>query len=244
MQIDSGYISPFFVTNGEEGVAELTEPYILVHEETLSDMRPLCPLLEDIAIADKALLIIAGDVEGDVLSMLVLNKRRGGLRVAAVKAPGSGEHLKAVLDDVATATGGLVINNRLGITLRDVTLDMLGRAHKVLVEKRRTTIVGGAGNKVRLAAVAVERQAAVRVHRERLAIRNKPGAGGKKFAAAAEAMIRAVQEGRVAFDVLRRMKQKELVELYPKARRTTLVQSREAALAELKGSDHFDRTPT
>jgi hypothetical protein len=131
------------------------------------------------------------------------------------------------------------IYRRIGITL-----DMLGRAHKVLVEKRRTTIVVGAGNKVRLAAVAVERQAAVRVHRERLAIRNKPGAGGKKFAAAAEAMIRAVQEGRVAFDVLRRMKQKELVELYPKARRTTLVQSREAALAELKGSDHFDRTPT
>jgi chaperonin GroEL len=152
--------------------------------------------------------------------------------------------MKAVLDDIATATGGLVISNRLGIPLRDVTLDMLGRAQKVLVEKRRTTILGGAGSKVRLTAVAADQQSTIRMQRERLAIRNKPGVGGKKLAAAAEAMARAVQEGRVAFDTLRRMKQKELVSLYPNAGRTTLAQSREAALAELKGSGYSDKTLT
>jgi chaperonin GroEL len=147
MQFDRGYISPYFITNAEKMVAELEDPYILIHEKKLSSLQALLPLLEQIVQSGRPLVIIAEDVEGEVLATLVVNRLRGGLRVAAVKAPGFGDRRKAMLEDIAIVTGGQFISEELGIALDKITLDMLGRARRVRVERETTTIVDGAGKK-------------------------------------------------------------------------------------------------
>ena len=147
MQFDRGYVSPYFVTNAEKMVAELADPYILIHEKKLSSLQPMLPLLESIVQSGKPLLIIAEDVEGEALATLVVNKLRGGLKVVAVKAPGFGDRRKAMLEDIGILTGGQVISEDLGIKLENVTLAMLGRAKRVLIEKENTTIVEGACKK-------------------------------------------------------------------------------------------------
>jgi len=147
MQFDRGYISPYFVTNAEKMLAELEDPYILINEKKLSGLQPMLPLLESIVQSGKPLLIIAEEVEGEALATLVVNKLRGGLKVVAVKAPGFGDRRKAMLEDIATLTGGNVISEDLGIKLENVTIAMLGRAKKVSIDKDNTTIVNGAGKK-------------------------------------------------------------------------------------------------
>ncbi len=147
MQFDRGYVSPYFVTNAEKMLAELDEPYILLHEKKLSSLQSLLPLLEAVAQSAKPLLIVAEDVEGEALATLVVNKLRGGLKVAAVKAPGFGDRRKAMLEDIAILTGGQVISEDLGIKLENVTLDMLGKSKRIRVEKENTTIIDGAGKK-------------------------------------------------------------------------------------------------
>ena len=147
MQFDRGYISPYFITNAEKMRAELEEPYILIHEKKLSNLQALLPLLEAVVQSGKPLLIVAEDVEGEALATLVVNKLRGGLKVAAVKAPGFGDRRKAMLEDIAVLTQGQVVSEDLGIKLENVTLDMLGRAKRVMIEKENTTIIDGAGGK-------------------------------------------------------------------------------------------------
>ncbi|MGH7085689.1 MAG: chaperonin GroEL, partial [Acetobacteraceae bacterium] len=147
MQFDRGYVSPYFITNAEKMIAELDQPYLLIHEKKLSGLQPLLPLLESVVQSGKPLLIIAEDVEGEALATLVVNKLRGGLKVAAVKAPGFGDRRKAMLEDIAVLSGGQVISEDLGIKLENVTLNMLGKAKKVIIEKENTTIVEGAGKK-------------------------------------------------------------------------------------------------
>ncbi|HJS86814.1 MAG TPA: chaperonin GroEL [Acetobacteraceae bacterium] len=146
MQFDRGYVSPYFITNAEKMVAELDQPYILIHEKKLSGLQPMLPLLESVVQSGRPLLIVAEDVEGEALATLVVNKLRGGLKVAAVKAPGFGDRRKAMLEDIAILTGGQVISEDLGIKLENVTLNMLGKAKKVVIEKENTTIVEGAGS--------------------------------------------------------------------------------------------------
>jgi chaperonin GroEL len=147
MQFDRGYLSPYFVTNPEKMVADLEDPYILLHEKKLSNLQAMLPVLEAVVQSGKPLLIIAEDVEGEALATLVVNKLRGGLKIAAVKAPGFGDRRKAMLEDIAILTGGTVISEDLGIKLENVTLDMLGRAKKVSITKENTTIVDGSGEK-------------------------------------------------------------------------------------------------
>ncbi|MDE2198199.1 MAG: chaperonin GroEL [Rhodospirillales bacterium] len=147
MQFDRGYVSPYFITNAEKMVADLDQPYILIHEKKLSGLQPMLPLLETVVQSGRPLLIIAEDIEGEALATLVVNKLRGGLKVAAVKAPGFGDRRKAMLEDIAILTGGQVISEDLGIKLETVTLAMLGKAKKILIEKENTTIVEGAGKK-------------------------------------------------------------------------------------------------
>src|SRR5271165_2520907 len=147
MQFDRGYLSPYFITNAEKMVAELEDAYILLHEKKLSSLQPMLPVLEAVVQTGKPLLIVAEDIEGEALATLVVNKLRGGLKVVAVKAPGFGDRRKAMLEDIATLTGGQVISEDLGIKLENVTLDMLGRAKRIRVEKENTTIVEGAGSK-------------------------------------------------------------------------------------------------
>jgi chaperonin GroEL len=147
MQFDRGYLSPYFVTNAEKMIADMEEPYILLHEKKLSGLQPMLPLLEAVVQSGRPLLIIAEDVEGEALATLVVNKLRGGLKIAAVKAPGFGDRRKAMLEDIAILTGGQVVSEDLGIKLENVTLDMLGRAKKVGITKEETTIVDGAGKK-------------------------------------------------------------------------------------------------
>jgi chaperonin GroEL len=147
MQFDRGYISPYFITNAEKMVCEIEDPYILIHEKKLSTLQPLLPLLEAVVQSGKPLLIIAEDIEGEALATLVVNKLRGGLKVAAVKAPGFGDRRKAMLEDIAILTAGQLISEDLGIKLENVTLNMLGKAKKVRVEKENTTIIDGAGKK-------------------------------------------------------------------------------------------------
>jgi chaperonin GroEL len=147
MQFDRGYISPYFVTNPEKMLVELEDPYILINEKKLSGLQPMLPLLESIVQSGKPLLVIAEEVEGEALATLVVNKLRGGLKVAAVKAPGFGDGRKAMLEDIATLTGGDVISEDLGIKLENVTIAMLGCAKKVSIDKDNTTIVNGAGKK-------------------------------------------------------------------------------------------------
>jgi chaperonin GroEL len=147
MQFDRGYMSPYFITNAEKMVVELEQPYILIHEKKLSGLQPMLPLLEAVAQSGRPLLIVAEDVEGEALATLVVNKLRGGLKVAAVKAPGFGDRRKAMLEDIAALTGGQVISEDLGIKLENVTLDMLGKTKRALIEKENTTIIEGAGKK-------------------------------------------------------------------------------------------------
>ncbi|HMO08446.1 MAG TPA: chaperonin GroEL [Paracoccaceae bacterium] len=152
MQFDRGYLSPYFVTNADKMVAELDDVLILIHEKKLSSLQPMVPLLESVIQAQKPLLIIAEDVEGEALATLVVNKLRGGLKIAAVKAPGFGDRRKAMLQDIAILTAGQVISDDLGMKLENVTVDMLGRAKKVSINKDNTTIVDGAGDKKEIEA--------------------------------------------------------------------------------------------
>ncbi len=147
MQFDRGYLSPYFITNAEKMIVELEDPYILLHEKKLSGLQAMLPLLEAIVQSGKPLLIVSEDVEGEALATLVVNKLRGGLKVAAVKAPGFGDRRKAMLEDIAVLSGGQVISEDLGIKLENVTLDMLGRAKKVSIDKDDTTIIDGQGKK-------------------------------------------------------------------------------------------------
>src|SRR5262245_15149959 len=147
MQFDRGYLSPYFITNAEKMVAELEDAYILLHEKKLSGLQSMLPVLEAVVQSGKPLVIVAEDVEGEAIATLVVNKLRGGLKVAAVKAPGFGDRRKAMLEDIAILTGGQLISDDLGIKLETVTLAMLGRAKKVIIEKEKTTIVDGAGKK-------------------------------------------------------------------------------------------------
>ncbi|MEA1834957.1 chaperonin GroEL [Methylobacterium durans] len=147
LQFDRGYLSPYFVTNTEKLIAELDDPYILIHEKKLSSLQALLPVLEAVVQTGKPLLIIAEDIEGEALATLVVNKLRGGLKVAAVKAPGFGDRRKAILEDIAILTNGQTISEDLGIKLENVTLALLGRAKRVRIEKESTTIVDGAGEK-------------------------------------------------------------------------------------------------
>ena len=152
MQFDRGYLSPYFVTNADKMIAELDDAMILIHEKKLSSLQPMVPLLESVIQSQKPLLIIAEDVEGEALATLVVNKLRGGLKIAAVKAPGFGDRRKAMLQDIAILTGGQVISEDLGMKLENVTIDMLGRAKKVSINKDNTTIVDGAGEKAEIEA--------------------------------------------------------------------------------------------
>jgi chaperonin GroEL len=152
MQFDRGYISPYFVTNAEKMRVEMEDPYVLIYEKKLSGLQELLPLLEAVVQASKPLLIIAEDIEGEALATLVVNKLRGGLKVAAVKAPGFGDRRKAMLEDIAILTGGTMVSADLGIKLENVTINMLGRAKKVMIDKENTTIVGGAGKKADIQA--------------------------------------------------------------------------------------------
>ncbi len=147
MQFDRGYLSPYFITNAEKMLAELEDPYILIHEKKLSSLQPMLPVLEAVVQTGKPLLIIAEDIEGEALATLVVNKLRGGLKVAAVKAPGFGDRRKAMLEDIAILTGGTMIAEDLGIKLENVTLQMLGKAKRVRIEKENTTIINGVGAK-------------------------------------------------------------------------------------------------
>ena len=147
MQFDRGYLSPYFITNAEKLKVELDDPYILIHEKKLSNLQAMLPLLEGVVQSGRPLLIIAEDVEGDALATLVVNRLRGGLKVAAVKAPGFGDRRKAMLEDIAVLTGGNVVSEELGIKLENVTINMLGRAKKVVIDKDNTTIVDGVGTK-------------------------------------------------------------------------------------------------
>src|SRR5881409_480338 len=152
MQFDRGYISPYFVTNAEKMRVEMEDPYVLIYEKKLSGLQELLPLLEAVVQTSKPLLIIAEDIEGEALATLVVNKLRGGLKVAAVKAPGFGDRRKAMLEDIAILTGGTMVSADLGIKLENVTINMLGRAKKVTVDKENTTIVSGAGKKTDIQA--------------------------------------------------------------------------------------------
>ena len=147
MQFDRGYLSPYFITNAEKMVAELEDAYVLLHEKKLPGLQALLPVLEAVVQSSRPLLIVAEDVEGEALATLVVNKLRGGLKVAAVKAPGFGDRRKAMLEDIAVLTGGQLISEDLGIKLENVTIGMLGRAKKVVIEKEKTTIIDGAGKK-------------------------------------------------------------------------------------------------
>jgi chaperonin GroEL len=152
MQFDRGYLSPYFITNADKMIAELEEPYLLIHEKKLASLQPLLPVLEAVVQTGKPLLIIAEEVEGEALATLVVNKLRGGLKVAAVKAPGFGDRRKAMLEDIAILTNGQVISEDLGIKLENVALDMLGRAKRVRIEKENTTVIDGAGKKKEIEA--------------------------------------------------------------------------------------------
>jgi chaperonin GroEL len=147
MQFDRGYLSPYFITNAEKMIADLEDAYVLLHEKKLSGLQAMLPVLEAVVQSGRPLVIVAEDVEGEALATLVVNKLRGGLKVAAVKAPGFGDRRKAMLEDIAILTGGQLISEDLGIKLENVTLQMLGRAKKVIIEKEKTTIVSGAGKK-------------------------------------------------------------------------------------------------
>ncbi|MDP7123140.1 MAG: chaperonin GroEL, partial [Alphaproteobacteria bacterium] len=152
MQFDRGYLSPYFITNAEKMICELDDPYILLHETKLSGLQAVLPILESVVQSGRPLLMISEDVEGEALATLVVNKLRGGLKVAAVKAPGFGDRRKAMLEDIALLTGGQLVSEDLGIKLENLTLDMLGSAKRVIITKEETTIVDGAGKKADIKA--------------------------------------------------------------------------------------------
>ncbi|KAB2847838.1 MAG: chaperonin GroEL, partial [Hyphomicrobiaceae bacterium] len=152
MQFDRGYLSPYFITNADKMTVELEDPYLLIHEKKLSNLQPMLPILEAVVQSGKPLLIIAEEVEGEALATLVVNKLRGGLKVAAVKAPGFGDRRKAMLQDIAVLTGGTMIAEDLGIKTENITLDMLGRAKRISIDKDNTTVVDGAGKKKEIEA--------------------------------------------------------------------------------------------
>ena len=179
MQFDRGYISPYFVTNADKMRVEMEDAYILINEKKLSGLQELLPLLEAVVQTGKPLLIIAEDVEGEALATLVVNKLRGGLKVAAVKAPGFGDRRKAMLQDIAVLTGGQAISEDLGIKLENVTLAMLGRAKKVMIDKENTTIVNGAGKKSDIEAPHRPDQGADRGDHLGLRPREAAGASGQ-----------------------------------------------------------------
>ena len=161
MQFDRGYISPYFVTNADKMRVDMEDPYVLIYEKKLSGLQELLPLLEAVVQTSKPLVIIAEDIEGEALATLVVNKLRGGLKVAAVKAPGFGDRRKAMLEDIAILTGGTMVSADLGIKLENVTVDMLGRAKKVMIDKENTTIVGGAGKKADIQARIIQIKAQI-----------------------------------------------------------------------------------
>src|SRR3982075_1402711 len=161
MQFDRGYLSPYFITNADKMIAELDSPYILLFEKKLSGLQAMLPVLEAVVQSGKPLLIVAEDVEGEALATLVVNKLRGGLKIAAVKAPGFGDRRKAMLDDLAVLTGGQVISEDLGIKLENVTIEMLGTAKKVRIDKDSTTIIDGAGNKSDIAGRCTQLRAQI-----------------------------------------------------------------------------------
>ena len=179
MQFDRGYISPYFITNADKMRVEMDDPYILINEKKLSGLNELLPLLEAVVQTGKPLLIVAEDVEGEALATLVVNKLRGGLKVAAVKAPGFGDRRKAMLQDIAVLTGGQAISEDLGIKLENVTLAMLGKAKKVMIDKENTTIVNGAGKKSRHRGPYLPDQGADRGDHLRLRPREAAGAAGQ-----------------------------------------------------------------
>jgi chaperonin GroEL len=179
MQFDRGYLSPYFVTNAEKMIAELDDCLILLHEKKLSSLQPMVPLLEQVIQSQKPLLIIAEDVEGEALATLVVNKLRGGLKIAAVKAPGFGDRRKAMLQDIAILTGGQVISEDLGMKLENVTMDMLGKAKKCRFTKDETTIVDGAGEKAEIEARVAQIRHADRGHHLRLRPREAARACGQ-----------------------------------------------------------------
>src|SRR4029453_735345 len=152
MQFDRGYISPYFITNAEKMRVEMDDPYLLIYDKKLSGLQELLPLLEAVVQTSKPLVIIAEDIEGEALATLVVNKLRGGLKVAAVKAPGFGDRRKAMLQDIAVLTGGTMVSADLGIKLENVTINMLGRAKRVMIDKENPTIVSGAGKKAHIQA--------------------------------------------------------------------------------------------
>ena len=179
MQFDRGYLSPYFVTNAEKMICELENPYILIHEKKLAGLQSLLPLLELVAQSGRPLLIIAEEVEGEALATLVVNKLRGGLKVAAVKAPGFGDRRKAMLEDIAILTAGKEISEDLGIKLENVTLDMLGTAKKVHIDKDNTTIIDGAGKKKDIESRVTQLKAQVEEFDLRLRPREAAGAAGQ-----------------------------------------------------------------
>src|SRR5664280_2699656 len=185
MQFDRGYISPYFITNAEKMIAELEDAYILLHEKKLSGLQAMLPLLEAVVQTSKPLLILSEDVEGEAIATLVVNKLRGGLKVAAVKAPGFGDRRKAMLEDIAILTGGQLISEDLGIKLENVTTAMLGRAKKVIIEKEKTTIVPGGG-----VALLRAKKAVGRIHDENPDVQ----AGINIVLKALEAPIRQIAE--------------------------------------------------
>src|SRR5207253_2289573 len=152
MQFDRGYISPYFITNADKMRVEMEDPYILIYEKKLAALNELLPLLEAVVQAGRPLLIISEDVEGEALATLVVNKIRGGLKVAAVKAPGFGDRRKAMLEDIATLTGGQLVSEDIGIKLENVNVSMLGSAKKIVITKENTTIIHGAGDKKEIEA--------------------------------------------------------------------------------------------
>ena len=180
MQFDRGYLSPYFVTNAEKMRVELDDPYILIHEKKLGNLQAMLPILEAVVQSGKPLLIISEDVEGEALATLVVNKLRGGLKVAAVKAPGFGDRRKAMLEDIAILTAGQMISEDLGIKLENVTIDMLGRAKRVMIEKDTTTIIDGAGKKADITGRVDADQAADRG--DDLGLRQGEAAGASRQA--------------------------------------------------------------
>src|SRR6201991_3374736 len=161
MQFDRGYLNPYFITNADKMTAVLDDPYILIHEKKLTSLQPMLPILEAVVQGGRPLLIIAEEIEGEALATLVVNKLRGGLKVAAVKAPGFGDRRKAMLEDIAIVTAGTMISSDLGIKLENVTIAMLGRAKKVMIDKENTTIVSGAGKKADIQARIVQLKAQI-----------------------------------------------------------------------------------
>ena len=180
MQFDRGYLSPYFITNAEKMQVELTDPYILIHEKKLSNLQAMLPILEAVVQSGRPLLIIAEDIEGEALATLVVNKLRGGLKVAAVKAPGFGDRRKAMLEDIAILTGGEMISEDLGIKLENVTVQMLGQAKRVTIDKDNTTIVDGARSQAEAIEGSCRRHPpADREHDLRLRPREAAGAAGQ-----------------------------------------------------------------